>query len=76
MVCEASDQETSVSNELYSSLAATMARNAAIPHGQLLTNEEMEQIISQLLECENSRYTPNGKPISSILPHSAVVSGL
>lgn len=76
MVCDASDQETSVSNELFSSLAATMARNAAIPHGQLLSNEEMEQIISQLLECDNSRYTPNGKLISSILPHSAVISNL
>lgn len=76
MVCDASDQETSLSNELFSSLAATMARNAAIPHGQLLSNEEMEQIISQLLECDNSRYTPNGKLISSILPHSAVISNL
>lgn len=76
MVSEASEQESSVSNELFSSLAATMARNAAIPHGQLLSNEEMEQIISQLLECDNSRYTPNGKLISSILPHSAVISNL
>lgn len=53
--------------ELFSSLATSMAANAAIPHGQVLTNEEMEHIISDLLACENSRYTPRGKQIYNIV---------
>lgn len=76
MVCEASEHDTEVGKELFSSLAASMAHSAAIPHGQVLTNEEMENIISLLLECENSRYTPYGKLISQIIPHNSMIAGL
>lgn len=76
MVNSATEQDSDLGKELFSALAATMARNASITYGQVLTNEEMEQIISDLLKCENSKYTPDGKPISRIIPHDSIVSGL
>lgn len=49
--------------KLFSSLAISMASNAAIPHGQVLSNDEMEKLIADLIQCDNSRYTPKGRPI-------------
>ena len=54
-------------HELFSSLAVSMAANAAVPHGQVLTNDEMEHIIADLLACDNSRYTPRGKQVYNIV---------
>ena len=45
-----------------------MARVAAIPYGQLLSNEEMESLVNQLFACSNVNYTPDGKTILNILP--------
>lgn len=64
---------TDTRRELYTSLAMSMAANAAIPHGQVLSNDEMEKLISSLLSCENSRYTPKGRPIYRVVPHGQIV---
>ena len=45
-----------------------LARSAAIPYGQVLSNEEMESIVNQLFACSNVNYTPDGKAILCILP--------
>ena len=57
---------------IFSSLAVSMASNAAIPHGQVLSNDEMEKLIADLLACDNSRYTPKGQQIYNIIPHQQV----
>ena len=49
------------------SLALSMARAAAVPYGQVLSNEEMEGIINGLFICSNVNYTPDGKTILYIL---------
>ena len=49
-------------------LALSLARHAAIPYGQLLTNDEMDVLVNDLFACENVNYTPDGKNILSILP--------
>ena len=49
-------------------LALTLARHAAIPYGQILSNEEMEVLVNDLFACENVNYTPDGRTILSILP--------
>ena len=49
-------------------LALTLARHAAIPYGQLLSNEEMDVLVNDLFACENVNYTPDGKTILNILP--------
>ena len=41
-------------------MALSLARAAAIPYGQVLSNEEMENIINQLFQCSNVNYTPDG----------------
>ena len=45
-----------------------LARHAAIPYGQLLTNEEMDRLVNDLFACENVNHTPDGKAILCILP--------
>jgi len=57
---------------LHSQLALSLARHAAIPYGQLLSNDEIENIINQLFACSNVNYTPDGKAILCILPQAEI----
>ena len=57
-----------VEEQLNAALAQSLARQAAIPQGQVLDNEEMERLVNQLFACENVNYTPDGKAILAILP--------
>ena len=68
IVNDAVGQTAEASEEISHSLALSMARTAAIPHGQVLSNDEMESIINQLFACSNVNYTPDGKAILCILP--------
>lgn len=54
------------------SLHLSLARAAAIPYGQILSNEEMENIVNSLFSCSNVNYTPDGKPILVILPQTDI----
>ncbi|MDE5985955.1 MAG: DNA mismatch repair endonuclease MutL [Prevotella sp.] len=74
-VAAAEDTEPS-GMKLYTSLAATMARNSAIPHGQVLSEEEMRNIVRDLFLCSNSNYTPSGKKIHAILRHDSLLQML
>ena len=67
MVSTALGEGTSVVEEINKSLALTLARNAAIPAGQALSNKEMEDIVDKLFTCSNVNYTPDGKTILCIL---------
>lgn len=67
MVASALEKRSSLADDLNSSLALTMARNAAIPQGQVLNNEEMENLVNGLFACENVNYTPDGKNVLCIL---------
>ena len=53
-------------------LALTLARATAVPYGQLLSNDEMENIIDQLFLCSNVNYTPDGRAILCILPQADI----
>ena len=57
---------------LTSKIALRLAQSAAIPYGQVLSNEEMENVVNQLFVCSNVNYTPNGKAILCILPQSDI----
>lgn len=76
MVASACEKTTTMREELFSALAVSMARNTAIPHGQYLSAEEMESLMTDLLKCENTAYTPNGQKIYSIVAHQEIVRGL
>ena len=58
--------------ELDKSMALALARNAAIPYGQVLNNDEMENIVNSLFACSNVNYAPNGKTILSILKQDEI----
>lgn len=66
MVVGAQERGTSAVQEINDSLALSMARAAAIPYGQVLSNDEMENLINQLFLCQNAKYTPDGKSVLSI----------
>lgn len=53
--------------KIHDSLALSLARAAAIPYGQVLNNDEMENIINNLFQCSNVNYTPDGLSILCIL---------
>lgn len=56
-----------VSDGISHSLARQLARSAAIPYGQVLSNTEMESMVNDLFLCQNVNYTPDGKPVITIL---------
>lgn len=72
IVVDAMEQKTTVVEHLNSTLALSLARQAAIPQGQVLSNEEMEHVVNQLFACDNVNYTPDGNPILCILPHGDI----
>lgn len=67
MVASTLEDSRSMSEEIDKALALSLARNAAIPHGQVLGNEEMENLVNELFACNNVNYTPTGKTILTIL---------
>lgn len=67
MVAAAIESGTHVKEEIDHVLALSLARNAAIPQGQMLSNSEMESIVNELFACSNVNYTPSGTPIIAIM---------
>lgn len=59
-------------DSLNAQLALSLARHAAVPYGQILSNEEMENIVNELFACTNVNYTPDGKAILCILPQADI----
>ena len=72
IVSSAVEKGTADNTEVHRSVALTLARSAAIPQGQILSNEEMENIVDQLFACQNANYTPDGKNILCILPQQDI----
>lgn len=72
MVASAVEKDSDAREDINRSLALSLARNAAIPQGQVLNNEEMESIINGLFACSNVNYTPDGKVILSILQQQEI----
>ena len=57
---------------LNSRLALTMARKAAIPYGEVLSNDDMDTLVNRLFACSDVNHTPDGKVILSILPQQDI----
>ena len=72
MVGDAVEKGKGDLQEIHSALALSLARHAAIPHGQILSNDEMENIVNVLFTCSNVNYTPDGKAILCILPQKEI----
>ena len=72
MVLSAKEKGVKALDEVHQSLALTLARNAAIPQGQVLSNEEMESLVNDLFACSNVNYTPDGKNVLCILKQQEI----
>lgn len=72
LVGSVSECPVSVADEINSAVASGLARNAAIVYGQVLSNEEMEDIVNSLFACKNFNYTPDGKKILGILRQTEI----
>lgn len=72
MVFSAKEKGVKALDEVHQSLALTLARSAAIPQGQVLSNEEMETLVNDLFACSNVNYTPDGKNVLCILKQQEI----
>ena len=68
IVADVLEKGVSDAESVHASLALGLTRHAAIPYGQVLSNEEMEHIVNELFACTNVNYTPDGRTILAILP--------
>jgi DNA mismatch repair protein MutL len=48
-------------------IALALAESAAIPYGKILTEPEMRDLVSRLMQIPNYRLTPDGKTVVSLL---------
>ncbi len=67
LVSEAAEQEGAATERIHDTLALGLAKAAATPYGELLSTDEMNKLVAQLLQCTAQRYTPDGKLIISSL---------
>lgn len=72
VIGEAMEKGAGDVESIRSSLALSLARHAAIPHGQVLCNDEMEKIVNELFQCSNVNYTPDGHSVLCILPQQEI----
>lgn len=72
IVSTAIEKGVSATDEINRMLALSLARDAAIPYGQVLGNEEMESIVNNLFQCSTVNYTPDGKNILCILKQEEI----
>lgn len=63
MVGEEAESAKGVADGINKHLALQMAKSAAIPYGQVLNNDEMENIVNQLFTSSNINHAPDGKAI-------------
>ena len=67
MVATAMEKGAGLHDDVNQALALSLARNAAIPYGQVLGNDEMESLVNALFASQNVNYTPNGQKILAIM---------
>lgn len=67
MLRTATEKSGKVKEEMQHTLALTMAKSAAIVVGQVLSNEEMQNLVEQLLTTSTPNYTPDGNPVLYVL---------
>ena len=67
MVHTAMEKGSDVKEEVRTILALTLARAAAIVYGQVLSNDEMSNLVDSLFACSMPSYTPDGRTVLSTI---------
>ena len=72
LVSSAREESSSAIDDMNHSLALGLARHAAVSYGEVLGNDEMENIVNDLFACSNFNYTPDGKRVLTMLPQTEI----
>lgn len=60
------------SRQVYKTIAIRVAKSSAIQRGRVLSSEEMERLVADLLQLPNPNYTPDGKRVLYIIPTETI----
>lgn len=72
MIADVIESGITVKDEINHSLSLSMAQKAAIPYGQILSNEEMDNLIERLFQCTNVNHTPDGKKVYTLISQDEI----
>ncbi len=61
-----------VRQEVQQQVALTMAKASAIVYGQVLTNDEMLNLVDDLFSCTSPNYTPDGKIVLATIKEEEI----
>lgn len=61
-----------VAGEIVAKTAQSLAKAASIKHGQNLTNEEIERLLSDLFKLSSPNYTPDGRLVISTITYDEI----
>lgn len=64
----------SIASKVFEHIALTVAEKAAIPYGRILSDEEMDTLLGDLLRLQQPNYTPSGKTIICMMPLERIAS--
>lgn len=67
MIDSVKDHNTNAKNEISENVALSLAEISAISSGKSLQTEEMIELINSLFACPNHHFTPDNKPIITII---------
>lgn len=59
-----------IKEDVQSKIANTLAKSAAIVYGQILSDEEIHNLLTQLFRLPMPKYTPDGHPVYSFIDDS------
>lgn len=72
MVHTAMEKGSDVKEEVQTMLALTLAKAAAIVYGQVLSNEEMVNLVDSLFACPTPNYTPDGRTVLATIKEEEI----
>lgn len=62
----------SIKQKVYEHIALSVAKSASLPYGRILTQEEMDKLVADLLNLSDPNYTPDGKTIISVINYDQI----
>lgn len=75
MVVTAIEKGSDVKEEVRTVIALSLARSAAISVGQVLSDMELNDLVSSLFACKSPNYTPDGKKVLFLLTMDEIEKG-
>ncbi len=72
LIYAAIETGSGISEKIHNAIALTMAKSTSIVYGQVLSDDEINVLLQQLFTLTNSRYTPNGQLVYSIIDNAMI----